>query len=324
MKWVKDLKVEAYLRSLHVPFEIETVALASIDLDEGLRRQVRAKKLDDDVVEQYAQAMLAPSAAFPMVVLNKTLRPKHLFPWSGNHRLASAVLARDCATTPEQKNEFKDIECYTTTITDFKLADILPRVINCWESALPVSREERLTHAEYLIRTFAFKVAEVAALVNLKYETLVAHMRTVDSAKELEELGIDTKGQTKAVLLGLASIPNKNLKREAARILKSEHLNYNEKQTIISDIRKADTEGKGMSIAHAWRDTIEARKPKKKSAMTLEVRHKFLQQITGLRRHLEKHQTFGSNQLDRDDGAVLAENWGVIEAIMRRIIREGK
>ena len=71
MKWVKDAKVEHLLRSLGIKFETATVKIEDIDRALSADKQVRlGKKLNDEWIIQYAQAM-TDGSAFPMVVLNK-------------------------------------------------------------------------------------------------------------------------------------------------------------------------------------------------------------------------------------------------------------
>src|SRR4051812_42750482 len=93
MRFVKDDKVERWLRAKKIPYDFERVRYGDVDWAEGMRRQARMLgSIDPNAALTMAIDMAKPDAAFPAVVLQKPPKGR-LWPWSGNHRGAAYEIA---------------------------------------------------------------------------------------------------------------------------------------------------------------------------------------------------------------------------------------
>lgn len=314
MRWIKDPKVEANLRRLGVKFEIETgIALPDIDRDEGMRRQVRLQgKLMDDVALRYAMAMEEPEAAFPMPILQK--ERKRRWPWSGNHRLAAAELAK-----------VELVDAYVVEVFDPVLADLLPRLVNTWEAVVGMSRDEAIINARFMIDKHGMEVGDAAKLFGVKKDTIYSHARAEEVKNRIESVGVPTNGFAQTTLVQLNKIGNLNALRETAAILHKRKLKGKEAQAIIDDVCQRDTEAQQLEELKRWTKSLDARDKPKKNAVKLphkEVkRERLFRLLTGLARFLEVNKTTTQAQVtDPAHQLIVRGQWKVIQTGMRSLL----
>lgn len=322
--WVKDIKIEKGLRALGIQFEAEKVNLDDVDLVEGLRKQTRLLgKLNNDYVLQLAEAMSQPESAFPMVILQKSPRMK-LFAWSGNHRLAAFVLAY-----PDQKI----IEAYTVNVKDAMMCDILPRIVNSYESGLGFSKEEKLINARWLVENHSMKLEDAARLVGVPVKWLQTSKRAEDiRADLLPDLGNRANGISKSTLIKMSPLAdNVNVLKAAAKVLCQYDVKGDEANHLLEDVKNQRTELQRMSELGRWEKIFQERKkpeaPKgqaPKIQISFDTRRSFMKHLTGLAKILSKCDTLEKLQCtDTSDRDVLARNWLVIARAMERIQRQG-
>lgn len=324
MRWIKDQKVEANLRALGIQFEAEKISLNDCDLSEGLRKQTRLLgKLNQDYVVQLAEAMLQPEAAFPMTILQKSPRQK-LFPWSGNHRLSAFVLAYPNETI---------IEAYTVNVKDAMMMDILPRIVNAWESAIGFSKEEKLINARWLVEKHSMKMEDAAKLVCVPYSWLVKSKKAEDVRADLiPELGSKANGFSKSLLVKMAPMAeNVNVLKATAKVLCQYDVKGDEANHLLEDVKGQRTELQKMSELGRWERIFQDRKkpevPKgqaPKIQISFDTRKSFMKHLTGLAKILSKCDTLEKLQCtDNSDREVLAKNWLIISSQMNKLQKQG-
>lgn len=280
MKWVKDAKVEHHLRALGVKFETEHIALSDIDWTESANRQTRlGKKINDDWVLQYAQAM-QDGADFPMPIINRL--KKNLFIWSGLHRCSSAQLIGET-----------HIDTYVVSITDPRIADILPRVVNAWEGH-GLSKEEKLVNAKYFVDHHSMSTEDASKLLGLRQDWLSNYIRECRVRTAVQEAGVNANGLTKYILLALNTLAdNPNILKPVTSLITKHHIKGDEARQIVSDVKRSATEAEKLATVAQWKSTIEARtkKPATKIPFTQKVRARFLRLLSQMARLLEKSNT---------------------------------
>ncbi len=309
---MKDQKVEANLRALGIPFEIEHIQVADIDLEEGLRRQTRLLgKLNQDYAVQLATAMSLPEAAFPMTILQKPPRGK-LWPWSGNHRLAGFTLA-----WPDEPV----IEAYTLTLKDPVKMDILPRIVNAWESGLGFSKEEKIINARWLVDHHSMPTQEAANMLGIPVKWLQRAKAAEDIRKDLIDLGPKANGIARTVLIQMGPLAdNLNVLKAAGKILTTFNIKGKEAEHLLADVKLQRTELQQMSELARWEKILNDRcKPRQKAPIKLShgVRDQFIRHLTGLAKILTKCKTIEQLQCtDPADKDIVARNWIAITAVM--------
>lgn len=248
MKWCKDPKIEHLLRSLGIKFETGTVKLEEIDRQLSADKQVRlGKKINEDWVIQYGEAAQQGST-FPMTVLNR-LR-KGYFIWSGNHRIGAAELIGE---------EF--VDAYLVEVSDERLCDILPRVVNAVEAQGVMGKEEKLVHAKYMVDQHSMTVEDAARLMGLKPYWLTNYVRQQTVADKVAAQGVSVNGFTAKVLLALNPLAdNANVLRATAHLLHKEQVVGREADQLIADVRSKDTELSQLAELARWEEIFKSRK----------------------------------------------------------------
>lgn len=314
MKWVRDPKVESHLKNdLGVEFKVELgVKIDWIDLKESLERQVRVgEKLDDNLVLEYAEAQNA-GADFPMPILNRLPNQRLFWIWSGNHRIAAANLRGE-----------KEIDAYVLQVTDPRMMDLIPRVVNTWEGKR-TTREEMLIHAAWLIETHSWDTKDVAKKMSLRPDHITAYMRTQRVATQIRDEGVNADGFSKTLLLRMAPIAdNRNVLRELSKCLKKNDCEFNEAEQIITDVKGGNTEHERLEIIRGWNKTFADREEKHKLPIKTSQRSRFLSLLGNMRNLLLNSRRFTELQLSPADYENVFQQWKDCEDSMRRLMKEG-
>lgn len=318
MRWTRDLRMEPVLHRLKVPFQVETVPIKDIDLEESLNRQVRlGKKINDDVVIQYALGMEKPEAAFPMCIVNKA--KKYIFLWSGNHRVASYNLARE--THPDWPDS---IECYAVNVYEEQLQDYIPRIVNTFESPIGQTKEESMIHAKHIIEKWGVDIKEVASDMNLSYGGLTHYMRSEEVAEQIKSLGANPNGLSRALRVKLAPLMegNTGVLREVVKFIKRNELAGAQAEQFVSDVRRGKTESERMKEIKNWGTILEVRKEKTVTPFKNRNRSTFLRMLTSLHHFMQKIDRATELQLEAGEIQKVAQYWNEVEQKMRKFIRE--
>ncbi len=298
LRWTEDPKAEALMRRLGIKWTVESVHIKDIDLDESLNRQTRlGKKMDTEVVLQYALGMLAPDAAWPRPIINKV--KKHVFLWSGIHRTHGAIEA-----------DIEKMDCYVVNITDPKLQDIVPRLVNALESPIGQKKEESLIHAAWIIKEHGIEPKEAGRMLNLQHTAIVQHLRSVEVAETATAQGVSINSMSKSLLLKLSPLLDKTA------VLKA----------TVSFIKKNDlgfTEADAIREIKKWEQVMEDRKEKKPSPFRNKNRSDLFRYMTGLRKFLGPIKNPNQLQLEPGDEVNVALWWDEISKKMNTLLVGG-
>ncbi len=318
-KWARDPKVETNLRALGIQFEVETIKLEDVDFQEGLKRQARLLgKLNDDYVLQLGVAMEAPTAAFPMGILQKPPHNAKLWPWSGNHRFAAFAAVFPEATT---------IEAYTVCVKDIMLLDMLPRVVNAWESGIGFSKEEKMINARWAMEKHSMLPEEAAQMFGLKVDWLMRDRRIEGIRKQLGDLGPKANGIAPSTIIKMGPLSgNANVLKSTAQFLCRNSIKGDEAIQVIEDVKRGKTEAQQMAEIARWEQVIDERKPKPKTKKTPAVRFskitrdQFLKHLAGVAKILEKADTLEKLQCtDAADKDLVIRHWLAIVKVMAKV-----
>lgn len=321
MKWLKDPKVEANLfRPLGIKFEVETIPLSCIDLNEGLRHQVRlAGKLNDDVTSRYWEAMEKPDAAFPMTVLQK--EKKRYWPWSGNHRLAAASFAG-----------LEMVDAYVVEIHEPVMQDLFPRKVNLIEAVVGMTTEEAIINARFMVEKHRMSVVDAAKEFGLKKEQVYKSQRIEEVKQEIEKMGVNSSGFTPSLLNRLHAIQGGVILRRTTSLLNKYKVKGKEADQLVIEVRKGQetSEAAATVCLEKWESALEARKTssaKKKASGTTTLPYREVQReqlfrlVTGLARFVESNQTTSQAQItDPAHLEFVQRNWKVIKEGMSKLL----
>lgn len=320
MRWTKDPKVEANLRAKGIQFETATVPLSKIDLDEGLRRQTRfINKLNEDQVLTMAIDMGKPDAAFPMSILQKPPHNAPMWVWSGNHRLAAFSMAFPEAT---------HIDAYLITIKDLVMLDLLPRIVNTWESQIGYSKEEKIANALWMVDKHNMTRQEAALEFGLKLNWLHVANQETQTREAVADIP-KSERIPKSILRKLHPLmDNTNVLRSTVRLFTQHDVKSDDAKAVIEDVRAQTTEAQMMGEIGKWERIFTERKEPKKRVkgtvvMSRAVRDSFMTAITRLAKILDGNDTRAKLQItDPADQAVTLKAWNTIKSVMTKIEQE--
>jgi hypothetical protein len=313
MKWVREPVVEAHLRDLHIDFTVEVdIPIEQIDIEESLARQVRVgKKLNGDTALSYALQMEKPAAAWPMVILNRI--KKHQWLWSGNHRIHGAQLAG-----------FTTVDAYVVSVTDPRLQDFIPRIVNAWTGMRP-TRDEFLANAQYMIENYRMEPKELAQHMGLRPEWIQAHMRSQQISRKVRECGVNVDGMSKTMLIKLGTLAeNANVLKETAKVIRKYEVGFEESGRLIDDVKRCDTEKSRLQEVKKWEKTFTDRVEKTPAPFRTGTRSTFFRQLTSFHNFLAKITKASELQLAPEDIIKVVQYWSAASAKMNKLISEGK
>lgn len=313
MKFVRDQRAEAGMRNLGIEFTVQTVPMRDINRDLSGTHQARVgKKVNDDWIMEYAVAA-QNGAEFPMVILDR-LKKDCYFIWSGNHRIGAAELHGD-----------KEIQAYVVHVTDMRLQDILPRVVNTWEGHRE-SREAVLTHAVYLCEKHNLESKEVATMMGLKPEWVVNALRSSDLRRQVEETGVKIDLPTTGLLKLGPLAGNKNVLKAALKLMKDHNVAVSGDQGvhIIQDVRSKPTERDQLAEVARWNELLKKRTERpaaaKKVPLTLAKRRRAIMVLQNLDKFLAGVTAYTQLQLDDADAQLVADLWSSIYTKMNALL----
>lgn len=296
-----------------VSFEVERIKIDEIDREESLNRQVRlGKKLNDDIVTSYAIAMESPDAVWPYCIVNR--HKKQIFLWSGNHRIAAADLIGET-----------EVDAYVVNVTDPRLQDIIPRLVNAMESPIGQKREESLVHAQWMIENHGMEPKDAAQLLGLRYEWIIQHMRGESIGNIVREEGVDSSVFPKSLLMRMAPLVNNRVVlRETAKFLKKHKVKGDEANRLVDDIKRTSTEAEASREIARWQKVFDDRLAKKPLPFKTKNRNRFLGILTGLHKFLMPIKKPGELQLESGEEAKVAKYWFEIKEKLDGLMKEGK
>lgn len=314
VKWARDPRAESGMKRLGIEYDIQDVPLYAINIEMSMERQARiGKKINDDWVLEYAQAM-QDGAEFPMPIL-QLMKKENFHIWSGNHRInAAQVVGVD------------RVSAYVVKVTDLRMQDILPRVVNTWEGRRE-SREAVLEHARHICEKHALSPEEVAKMFGLQVQWLYTTIRANNVARQVEETGVKIDLPKNALILLSPLTDNKNVLRGVVKLFKDNTLPPSgaDAKQIIEDVKKGNTERQRMAEVDRWGKLLEARKEKpatRDRPYRLGKRTAFVGMLTRMDKFLSGIEQASQLQLDDTDVKIVAGSWQKIFTKMDKLLND--
>ena len=312
MKWTKDPKAENGLRRLGIEFTVQTVPMHAINRELSMNNQARVgKKINDDWVMEYAVAA-SQGAEFPMTILDR-MKSNCYFIWSGNHRIGAAELCGD-----------KEVPAYIVHVTDLRMQDILPRVVNTWEGHRE-TKESVLTHAAYICEKHGLDPQEVADMFSLKYEWLSVAIRANDIRKKVADTGVKIELPSTALIRMSSIAGNKNVLKAVVKLYKDYNVAPSGDQAghILQDVKNKSTEKDQLAEIARWAKLFDTRKekPKVDRPFKLGRRARLLTLLQNMQKFLDGTTARSQLQLDEADAKVFGTMWDNVETKMNKLLK---
>lgn len=316
MRWTRDLPGEGKMKQLGIEWTVcnDGIPRHEINMEMSLNAQARiGKKVNEDWVLQMALSAQEGNE-FPMPIMQRIRKACYMI-HSGVHRVSMADVL----------NETK-IPCYLVNVTDTRMLDILPRVINT-VNGHPEEREAVLVHARYLAERHGFTAEQVAKWTGLSAPMVSTHLRAGEVERKLAEHGIKAD-LPKSTLIHLSPLKaNAPVLKAVVKLLKDEDLAGDRAKAVIDDAKRPDTEKAQLAEVERWRKVLEGAKPKPsangKALMKRRNRGRFIYLLTDLERFLDNISQASQLQLDDQDSLVAVKSWVKIQAKMDNLIGEG-
>lgn len=316
-KWIKDLKAEHGMHTLGIKWEIQQdVPVVDIDMEMSQEHQARIdKKVDESRIIQIAEA-IANGVVLPMPILQRMVHKKRWHIWSGNHRTAGADLFG-----------LKAIDAYVVSITDLRMQDLFPRVVNAWEGVRE-SQEAEAAQAAYMCEKHGYSVDEMAKAFNLKTNYLSTCIRANGVASELRLAGI-REDLPKSTLILLSPIDNRNVRNSVVRTLLTHKVPPSSEKAkhLISDVKAGKTELQQMGEIARWERMFEGQAAVATSARTTPKLHlgnrtRLTNLLFSTKRFLDNIRTATQLQLDEESTKLVATTWIAIREKMEKLMTE--
>lgn len=242
---MRDPRVEQWLNKEGVEWHYEAdVALARVDREASLKNQARFKAINQDHVLELAIA--AEQYELPALV-GYYSRERRVVVISGNHRLEAYSLIG------KTTSDFYMVD----TAYDWVI-DRLTRVANMLEGE-PLSRDERLTHAMYLVRTGDMPVDVAAKTMGLSGSSLREALAGDEVRERLSKLGFAQKLYP-STLSELYRVKQDSALLEAARLVHEAQLTSEETAELARRLDKvASSEKAQQSVIEQMRHDYRSR-----------------------------------------------------------------
>ena len=242
---MRDPRVEQWLNKEGVEWHYEPdIQLTRVDREASLKNQARFKAINQDHVLELAIA--AEQYELPALV-GYYGRDRRVVVVSGNHRLEAYSLVG------KAKSDFYIVD----TAYDWVI-DRLTRVANMLEGE-PLSRDERLSHAMYLVRTGSMPVDVAAKTMGLSGSTVREALAGEDARERLSRLGF-ADNLYPSTLSELYRIKQDGALLEAARLVREAQLTSEETAELARRVdRVASSEKAQQSVIEQMRHDYRSR-----------------------------------------------------------------
>jgi len=242
---MRDPRVEQWLSKEGVEWHYEPdIALNRVDREASLKNQARFKAINQDHVLELAIA--AEQYELPALI-GYYSRDRRVVVISGNHRLEAYSLVG------KTRSDFYIVD----TAYDWVI-DRLTRVANMLEGE-PLSRDERLTHAMYLVRTADMPLDVAAKTMGLSSSTLREALAGDEVRERLSKLGF-AQNLYPSTLSALYRIKQDGALLEAARLVHEAQLTSEETAELARRVdRVASSEKAQQSVIDQMRHDYRSR-----------------------------------------------------------------
>ena len=224
---MRDPRVEQWLNREGVEWHYEPeIPLSKVDREASLKNQARFKAIDQDHVLELAIA--AEQYELP-ALLGYYSRDRYIVVISGNHRMEAYNLVG------KTRCDFYVVD------TAYRWAiDRLTRVANTLEG-LTLNRDEKLTHAMYLVREHNIPIEKAARMMGMAPGTVQGALAAEEARERLANLGFEER-LFPSTLGELYRIKQDSALMEAAKLVHEAQLTTDETAELARRVSKATSE----------------------------------------------------------------------------------
>lgn len=219
---------EQFLTKNNARFEyLDAIPLDAFDEQRSLENQARLRRIDEDTVERYAQAM-RDGDEFPAVIAYTG--PDGFVFISGNHRFQAA-----------RKAERPTLDAYIVHTTDPFEIDVLTRGANQVEGLAP-SRTEAFEHALYVARRYNRTLSEVARRFGLSHAALASYHQYAEASARLEMGGVPVSTFPRGTVRRLGQVRQRQPMLRLAKLASEAALTETEISDLVVAVNKLDSD----------------------------------------------------------------------------------
>jgi len=205
LTWRTDPDAEAILGFVGIDYEVKTIKVDDFDWIGSSNNCARLQNpLNDEKIEEYHRSM-ERGDVFPMVMAEDSKNGYIIL--GGNQRMAA--VKRFCESV-------KSVDAYTVKPLSAANQDILIRSLNSrhgWGS----EKEERIEHAQYLVRKHGVAVDDAARLMSVSSSVITDRIRAENTRSMLAKAGVNSVSMPLGALLAVSRVKNE---RAAVKLAK--------------------------------------------------------------------------------------------------------
>lgn len=214
LKWTADLKTESDCDRMAVGYEIINIPLKAIDWKESQVNGARiGAPLVRELIDDYKTGH-RNGDVFPRPTVARSPLKGYYKVLSGNQRTTSV---KELVEEKEVANDVQ-IPCYLVDTDDKLLQEIIARSANVTHGGR-CSKDERLAHAIYCVRTLGMQTAQAARLFMVHDSTINMHVRAEEERKVLAKEGLDTTSIPNVTIDALRRIPDRAAKVDLCHVV---------------------------------------------------------------------------------------------------------
>lgn len=245
---MRDTVVEGFLNKWGSSYKYhESIPLASINLTEAAKQNIRPVGVDEDVVLKYALDM-EDGADFPALVLYGAKGTDKFEVLTGCHRIEGAKVAGR-----------KGFDAYVLALDkdkDSRTIEVLQRVLNTI-NGLGYGKEERIQHALRIVH-LGYSITDAARMMGLNKTTLNNRMGAIAARDRARSMNIVLSGDLirDTALLEIGRIKNPDLFRAVAELAQAARLTSEQVKDLSGDIRNQPTDALALAAMERWREKM--------------------------------------------------------------------
>lgn len=213
------------------------IPLDSLNITNVVKQNIRPNGLDEDKVEQYAEAM-KNGDEFPAITVYPTKKGYEVL--GGMHRIEAAKRA-----------SLPAFDAYVVDLQeDERTVELLQRVLNMYHGS-GYSKEERAMHGVRFVQAHGFSVEDAAKIVMVSVSMIKARVEAQEARRRAAEAGVPfIKSDTG--IIELARIRNDELFKAAAKIASTARLTTAQIGEMSRQIREQSSEKAAQKVVETW------------------------------------------------------------------------
>jgi predicted transcriptional regulator len=279
LKWRDDADAMAVLSFIGVTSVIREIALSEVDWAESSNNCARlAHPLNNEKIEEYHRSMECGDV-FPRIVVESTKTGFVIL--GGNQRMAAVKRFDGVVAT---------VDAYVTQPLTEANREVVIRSMNSrhgWGS----EKEERLEHAQYLVRRHGFSAADVARLLAVSPTAITDRIRAEDVRASLARKGVDSSLMSQGSLNAIGRVKNERAAVTLAKAVVEHRVPVEKLVGVVKQVESAKSISEITKDVNAFvKEVASSVNAEQKSAgrMRSPRRDRFMRKLEDLSMFLER------------------------------------